>query len=175
MEPAKHQSPKMDKNQTGINYRAGTWHSPDWSAIKSYRIGRPQILFFIFGLPVSGSTIGTLLHAKINPKDCQVEEPLVIQGFSNFLRGVSSDYGKPRVLDVSNCNVMYRRNICGKKALTNANLWVGSWAVWVQLPNLQSWTHPMVVCITWRCHSNRVLPIKVYIPTMTTTLTPMQC
>ncbi len=122
MEPAKHQSPKMDKNQTGINYRAGTWHSPDWSAIKSYRIGRPQILFFIFGLPVSGSTIGTLLHAKINPKDCQVEEPLVIQGFSNFLRGVSSDYGKPRVLDVSNCNVMYRRNICGKKALTNANL-----------------------------------------------------
>ena len=33
----------------------------------------------------SGSTISTLLHDKINPKDCQVASPLVIQGFSNFL------------------------------------------------------------------------------------------
>ena len=33
----------------------------------------------------TGSTISTLLHDKINPKDCQVKKPLVIQGFSNFL------------------------------------------------------------------------------------------
>ena len=25
------------------------------------------------------------LHDRINPKDCQVKKPLVIQGFSNFL------------------------------------------------------------------------------------------
>ena len=35
----------------------------------------------------SGSTISTLLHDKINPKDCQVASPLVIQDFSNFYRG----------------------------------------------------------------------------------------
>ena len=35
---------------------------------------------------ISGSTISTLLlHDKINPKDCQVASPLVIQGFSNCL------------------------------------------------------------------------------------------
>ena len=33
----------------------------------------------------AGSTISTLLHDKINPKDCQV-----------LSLGVSSDYGKPR-------------------------------------------------------------------------------
>ena len=35
--------------------------------------------------PQPGSTISTLLHDKINPKNCQVASPLVIQGFSNFL------------------------------------------------------------------------------------------
>ena len=42
-----------------------------------------------------GSTISTLLHDKINPKDCQV----LSRGDSGFLqlfRVVSSDYGKPR-------------------------------------------------------------------------------
>ncbi len=34
------------------------------------------------------------LHVTINPKDCKVSSPLVIQGFSNFFRVVSSDYGK---------------------------------------------------------------------------------
>ena len=33
----------------------------------------------------TGSTIRTLLHGKINPKDWQVASPLVMQGFSNFL------------------------------------------------------------------------------------------
>ena len=37
----------------------------------------------------------TVTMDKINPKDCQVSSPLVIQGFSNFFRVVSSDYGKP--------------------------------------------------------------------------------
>ena len=38
----------------------------------------------ILDVCVSGSTISTLLHDKINPKNCQVLS-LVIQGFSNFL------------------------------------------------------------------------------------------
>ena len=46
--------------------------------------------------PISGSTISTLLHDKINPKDCQVL-PLGDSGFLHFFRVVSSDYGKPRI------------------------------------------------------------------------------
>ena len=47
--------------------------------------------FIDFG---SGSTISTLLHDKINPKDCQI----LSLGDSGFLHFgvVSSDYGKPR-------------------------------------------------------------------------------
>ena len=43
----------------------------------------------------AGSTISTLLHEKINPKDCQV---LCVgdSGLLLFFRVVSSDYGKPR-------------------------------------------------------------------------------
>ena len=43
----------------------------------------------------SGSTISTLLHDKINPKDCQVLS-LGDSRFLQFFRVVSSDYGKPR-------------------------------------------------------------------------------
>ena len=46
---------------------------------------------------LSGSTIRTLLHDKINPKDCQVLS-LGDSRFLQFLRVVSSDYGKPRLL-----------------------------------------------------------------------------
>ena len=49
-----------------------------------------------FGDSWSGSTIRTLLHDKINPKDCQVLF-LGDSGFLQFLRVVSSDYGKPLV------------------------------------------------------------------------------
>ena len=42
-----------------------------------------------------GSTISTLLHDKINPKDCQVLS-LGDSRFLQFFRVVSSDYGKPR-------------------------------------------------------------------------------
>ena len=44
-----------------------------------------------------GSTISTLLHDKINAKDCQVLS-LGHSGFLHFFRVVSSDYGKPREL-----------------------------------------------------------------------------
>ena len=43
----------------------------------------------------AGSTIRTLLHGKINPKDWQVASPLVDVGFLLFFRVVSGDYGKP--------------------------------------------------------------------------------
>ena len=46
---------------------------------------------------VPGSTISTLLHDRINPKDCQVLS-LGDTGFLQFFRVVSRDYGKPRVL-----------------------------------------------------------------------------
>ena len=41
----------------------------------------------------TGSTMfaPTVTMDKINPKDCQVASPLVIQGFSNFFRVVSSN------------------------------------------------------------------------------------
>ena len=42
-----------------------------------------------------GSTISTLLHDKINPKNCQVLS-LGDSGFLQFFRVVSRDYGKPR-------------------------------------------------------------------------------
>ena len=45
---------------------------------------------------VTGSTISTLLHDRINPKDCQVLS-LGDTGFLQFFRVVSRDYGKPRV------------------------------------------------------------------------------
>ncbi len=48
-------------------------------------------------LPVTGSTISTLLHDKINPKNCQVLS-LGDSGFLHFFRVVSRDYGKPRVI-----------------------------------------------------------------------------
>ena len=43
----------------------------------------------------TGSTISTLLHDKINTKDCQVLS-VGDSGFLLFSRVVSSDYGKPR-------------------------------------------------------------------------------
>ena len=43
----------------------------------------------------AGSTISTLLHDRINPKDCQVLS-LGDTGFLQFFRVVSRDYGKPR-------------------------------------------------------------------------------
>ena len=43
----------------------------------------------------TGSTISTLLHDRIKPKDCQVLS-LGDTGFLQFFRVVSRDYGKPR-------------------------------------------------------------------------------
>ena len=53
-------------------------------------------LWVIRLVEISGSTISTLLHDKINPKDCQVLS-LGDSGFLQFLRVVSSDYCKPRI------------------------------------------------------------------------------
>ena len=47
----------------------------------------------------AGSTISTLLHDRINPKDCQVLF-LGDTGVLQFFRVVSRDYGKPRTGDV---------------------------------------------------------------------------
>ena len=51
--------------------------------------------FHVFHRCEMGSTISTLLHDKINPKDCQVLS-LGDSGFLQFFRVVSSDYGKPQ-------------------------------------------------------------------------------
>ena len=48
-----------------------------------------------FFSPKTGSTISTLLHDKINPKNFQVLS-LGDTGFLQFFRVVSRDYGKPR-------------------------------------------------------------------------------
>ena len=48
---------------------------------------------------LSGSTISTLLHDRINPKDCQVLS-LGDTGFLQFFRVVSRDYGKPRLWQI---------------------------------------------------------------------------
>ena len=56
-----------------------------------HRIARKKINTKHF----SGSTISTLLHDKINPKNCQVLS-LGDTGFLQFFRVVSRDYGKPR-------------------------------------------------------------------------------
>ena len=47
----------------------------------------------------TGSTISTLLHDRINPKDCQVLF-LGDTGFLQFFRVVSRDYGKPRFMQL---------------------------------------------------------------------------
>ncbi len=49
---------------------------------------------FFWGGEYWGATISTLLHDRINPKDCQVLS-LGDSGFLQFFRVVSSDYGKP--------------------------------------------------------------------------------
>ena len=72
------------------------------------RIGKLPILFPSttpiritknLGHTTAGSTISTLLHDRINPKDCQVLS-LGDTGFLQFFRVVSWDYGKPRTVCV---------------------------------------------------------------------------
>ena len=52
-------------------------------------------MFFFFYHSYPGSTISTLLHDKINPKDRQVLF-LGDSEFIHFFWVVSSDYGNPR-------------------------------------------------------------------------------
>ena len=59
------------------------------------KIAGEDFRFFCPFLFETGSTISTLLHDRINPKDCQVLS-LGDTGFLQFFRVVSRDYGKPR-------------------------------------------------------------------------------
>ena len=55
------------------------------SELSSSESGLSISVFYIEEIPaklLTGSTISTLLHDRINPKDCQVASPLVIQGFN---------------------------------------------------------------------------------------------
>ena len=62
----------------------------------------------------TGSTTSTLLHDRINPKDCQVLS-LGDTGFLQFFRVVSRDYGKPRSLVVVPLRELTNRSPLGKK------------------------------------------------------------
>ena len=72
-------------------------HSPPQHSLKFHY--HSQEVIGSLGHVFSGSTISTLLHDRINPKDCQVLS-LGDSGFLQFFRVVSSDYGKPRFLGV---------------------------------------------------------------------------
>ena len=63
----------------------------------------------------TGSTISTLLHDKINPKNFQVLS-LGDTGFLQFFRVVSRDYGKPR----HNINELYP--CCSRKPFLKSTL-----------------------------------------------------
>ena len=52
----------------------------------------------------SGSTISTLLHDKINPKDCQVLSLGDFSGFSNFLGLFQVIMANPVLVDISKTN-----------------------------------------------------------------------
>ena len=59
--------------------------------------GHSRWFHFKFTTVLTGSTISTLLHDRINPKDCQVLS-LGDTGFLQFFWVVSRDYGKPRLM-----------------------------------------------------------------------------
>ena len=84
-----------ERKESPVIYRDGTFTFSDLEG-QSLREPIPQFFPPFFSLTESGSTTRTLWHGKINPKDWQVASPLVMQGFSNVLRVVSSDYGKLR-------------------------------------------------------------------------------
>ena len=66
------------------------------SGIVSYGIKPPPTRAMEKPGCLAGSTISTLLHDKINPKNFQVLS-LGDTGFLQFFRVVSRDYGKPRL------------------------------------------------------------------------------
>ena len=76
----------------------------------------------------SGSTISTLLHDRINPKDCQVLS-LGDTGFLQFFRVVSRDYGKPRKwMKEIRCEMIFAQWASLQKRMTgtqqNDNLYI---------------------------------------------------
>ena len=77
-----------------VRQAISTWRQ--WSEILCD--GPTPLVFedLLLSLAMAGSTISTLLHDRINPKDCQVLF-LGDTGFLQFVRVVSRDYGKPRM------------------------------------------------------------------------------
>ena len=71
-------------------------NGPGW--MWSFHRPMSTLKFLLISGSFAGSTISTLLHDRINPKDCQVLS-LGDTGFLQFFRVVSRDYGKPRILD----------------------------------------------------------------------------
>ena len=84
----------------------------------------------------TGSTISTLLHDRINPKDCQVLF-LGDTGFLQFFRVVSRDYGKPRIITVQNFGWTKRGEVFGSvwrpfsKLTRLQSIW-RRWWIWSQ-------------------------------------------
>ena len=74
----------------------------------------------------TGSTISTLLHDKINPKDCQVLS-LGDSGFLQFFRVVSSDYGKPRNSCTSTSGATQKQRLCVPLPLGISRVTVHPW------------------------------------------------
>ncbi len=73
----------------------------DGSRVQGLQGAGLVILMAIYGY-FPGSTISTLLHDRINPKDCQVLF-LGDSGFLQFFSVVSRDYGTPRfLLEIAN-------------------------------------------------------------------------
>ena len=87
------------------------WLWTPWSGGEAGRYTRGAFrnsIFRHFSRHFSGSTIRTLLHGKINPKDWQVLS-LGDVGFLLFFRVVSGDYGKPWSLLLTwlKCSLVY--------------------------------------------------------------------
>ena len=88
----------------GAHMRTGWYRSLEWPSLK-------QTWHLQNGCWKTGSTISTLLHDKINPKDCQVVS-LGDSGFLQFFRVVSSDYGKPRMTFLFPCRAQLLPGTC---------------------------------------------------------------
>ena len=73
--------------------RGHSFERPLQSQSTETLVGITHVFLLLFSFTVvTGSTISTLLHDKINPKDCQVLS-LGDSGFLQYFRVVSSDYG----------------------------------------------------------------------------------
>ena len=100
--PAKRSSPKS--STFGLPGHQLHTHHLEWTFLTFWAVRLfPRLLWTSSGVRLKifepqkfgVHHVRTLLHDKINPKDCQVLS-LGDSGFLQFFRVVSSDYGKPR-------------------------------------------------------------------------------